>query len=246
VRKTIRWLVVGFVVVGAVSASVFYGVWRATQQVPEFYEVAIKKEPVRLAKQGEVLEQKVLELHNEVRHPGRWETTFTDEQINGWLAVDLPEKFPRALPKGVTEPRVAIQPEKAQVACRYQTTKVKTVFSMGVEISLTDEPNVVAVRIRKAQAGLMPIPLHQILQHATRYAHKSEVPLRWVQQDGDPVALVTVPSEHEDFVHHKIRIETVELREGSVYLAGRTEDSEFAAPPVRQASYIRYSENTHR
>src|SRR5687768_16914905 len=116
----------------------FYGAWRATQQVPEFYQVAIRKQPEIQAEAREQLEQQVIELHNEVRQTGHWEATFTDEQINGWLAADLPGKFPNALPKGVSEPRVAIHPEEAQVACRYQSPKIETVFSMGVEISLTE------------------------------------------------------------------------------------------------------------
>lgn len=229
-----------------IAAGVFYGAWRATQETPEFYEVEMKKDPVKLVEAGDAMEQQVAELHNEVRRPGRWEAVFTDEQINGWLAVDLPDKFPRALPNGVSEPRVAIQDEEAVVACRYKNPKLSTIFSMGVEVTLTDEPNVVAVRIRQARAGLMPIPLSKLLEHATKYAYKSEVTLRWMQIDGDPVALVTVPADHEDFVH-RIRIETIALRDGEVYLAGRTEDSELTSPPsFQQASALVERQNIQR
>jgi hypothetical protein len=64
-----------------------------------------------------------------------------------------------------------------------------------------------------------------------------------VEVEGDPVALVTVPSERKEFIHRRIRIDSIELRDGAVYLAGRTEDSERAVPPVvRQASYVRYED----
>jgi hypothetical protein len=246
VRKIIRVLAGGLVIAILAGAAATYGLWKATKQVPEFYHVALQKPPEKQKEAGKALEQQMLELHNEVRHTGRWEATFTDEQINGWLAADLPEKFPNALPRGVSEPRVAIQPEEALVACKYESPKITTIFSMGVEISLTDEPNVIAVRIRQARAGLMPIPLKQILDHATKYAHRSEVPLRWVEEDGDPVALVTVPAERKEFIHRHIRIESIELRDGMVHLAGRTDDSEQRAPPViRQASYIKESESVH-
>jgi hypothetical protein len=236
VRNRVRLFVYPLVGVAIAAAGAFYGVWRATQQTPEFYQTEMQKDPVKLVADGEAMEKQVLQFHNEVRRTGRWEAIFTDEQINGWLAVDLPEKFPRALPRGVSEPRIVIQEEEAVVACRYKNPKIATVFSMGVEVSLTGEPNVVAVRIRKARAGLMPISLKQLLEHATKYAYKSDVPLRWMQIDGDPVALVTVPAEHEDFLH-RITIETINLRDGEVYLAGRTEESELASPPMfRQAS----------
>ncbi len=246
-RKITCFLFGGFLLVSLAAGGGVYAVWQATQKAPEFYHVALRKDPVRLKAAGQALEKQVLELHNEVRRTGRWEAVFTDEQINGWLAVDLPDKFPKALPKGVSEPRVAIQEREAHVACRYESPKMATVFSMGVEVSLTDEPNVVAVRIRQARAGLMPIPLDQILEHATKYAKKSEAPLRWMQVDGDPVALITVPAEHEDFAHRRIKIETIELRDGEVYLAGRTEDSELVSPPVfQQASVLAERQSLHR
>jgi hypothetical protein len=245
VRKLIGLSLCGLLVASLLGSATFYGAWRATQKAPEFYQTAMKKEPERQKEKGAALEKQVLELHNEVRHTGRWEASFSDEQINGWLAADLPEKFPNALPKGVSEPRVAIEDDEAQVACKYESPKISTVFSMLVEISLTEEPNVIAVRVRRARAGLLPISLQQILDHATRYANKSEIPLRWVQEDGDPVALVTVPSERKEFIHRHIHIETVELRDGEVYLAGRTDDSEHTPPPaIRQASYIK-EENVH-
>jgi hypothetical protein len=246
VRKPIGIALCGLLAASLAGLALFYGAWRATQQAPEFYQTALHKAPEQQKEKGAALEKQVFELHNEVRNTGRWEASFSDEQINGWLAADLPVKFPNALPKGVSEPRVAIEDDAAQVACKYDSKKISTVFNMSVEISLTHEPNVVAVRIRKARAGLLPISLKQILDHATKYANKSEIPLRWVQEDGDPVALVTVPSERKEFIHRRICIETVELRNGEVYLAGRTDDSEHAPPPaVRQATYIQGEDRVH-
>jgi len=247
VRKFIRVLLLGLFGFSLLGCGICYTVWKASQQAPEFYEVALQKEPEQQKAAGDTLEQQVLMLQNEAREGGRWEALFTDEQINGWLATDLPEKFPHALPKGVSEPRVAIQPDIAKVACKYESKKVSTVFSMGLEISLTDEPNVIALRVRKPRAGLLPISINQILEHATRYANRSEIPVRWMEEDGDAVALVTIPAERKEFIHRRIRVETIELRDGEVYLAGRTEDSEFTSPPVvRQASYVKYSENVQR
>jgi hypothetical protein len=49
--------------------------------------------------------------------------------------------------------------------------------------------------------------------------------LRWGQADGDPVALVTVPHQHEDYSHREIYLETIEIRDGEIALAGRTQKS---------------------
>lgn len=214
----------------AAGGSLFlFGTYRASQHVPEFYERAIHLEPVDQAKAGEELERQVLELHNEARQEGHWEATFTDEQINGWLAVDLPAKFPNSLPPEVRDPRVAIDPQQAQIACRYEGPKAQAVVSLAVDIHLTDEPNVIAVRIRQARAGLLPLPIKQGLDRITTAAREAGIPLRWSQKEGDPVALVTLPLTHEQYGKRLLKLKSLELRAGEIYLAGETERAPSAA-----------------
>ncbi len=222
-RRLVRIVLVAAIVAIAAVTLLLVGAYQAAKQEPKFYQQALRRQPQQQKQAGDELEQRVLELHNEARQDGRWQAVFTAEQLNGWLAADLPEKFPKALPRGVSEPRVAIDPEQAQIACRYEDDKLSTVVSLAVELHLTDEPNVIAVRICQARAGVLPIPLKQWLDRISTAAQRSNVPLRWAQRDGDPVALVTVPTEHEDYAHRHVRLDTLELREGEIYLAGRTE-----------------------
>jgi hypothetical protein len=226
VRKVLRIIAVVAAGILVIAAVLLIGVYRASQHVPTFYQKALQREPVRQAKAGDQLERQVLELHNEVKEEGHWQAIFTDEQINGWLAADLPEKFPKALPKEVTDPRVAIEPREVKIACRYKAEKMSAILSLALEIHLTDEPNVVAVRIRKARAGALPLPLKQWLDRISKSAEKANVSLHWAQVDGDPVALVTVPREHKEFQHRILAVETIEMRTGEIYLAGRTDADE--------------------
>lgn len=196
--------------------------WAAKHE-PRFYQEALRVEAAFQAEAGDELEQGVLQLHNDTRQPGRWEAVFTDEQINGWLASDMPEKFPDVLPGGLAEPRAAIDGDVARVACRYEQGRVKTVISLALEVGLTQETNTLAVRICAVRAGALPVPLEHFLDQITAAAHNGNIPLRWSQTDGDPVALVTIPGRHEDYAHYGIYLETIELRDGEVYLAGRTE-----------------------
>jgi hypothetical protein len=242
VRKVLR-IVGALVLLGLLAAgiSVFLG-YRATQQVPEFYDRVLHAEPQVQEAAGDELEQQVLQLHNEVQESGDWEALFTDEQINGWLAFDLPQKFAGALPPGVSEPRVEVDPEQAQVACRYETGQFQSVVSLALEIQLTDEPNVLAIRICQARAGVLPLPLSRFLDQITDRAGSADIMVRWSQQDGDPVALVTVPTRLEQLPRREIHLETVELREGAVYLSGRTLpdalDQQAASPPSSTNTHI--------
>lgn len=222
-RKFLRVvMLVAVLVAGGLALSLF-GTYRASQHVPAFYEKAIRLEPVAQAQAGDELERQVLELHNEARQEGEWQAVFTDEQINGWLAVDLPAKFPDALPAEVREPRVAIDPQQIQIACRYDAGAAKTVVSLALEIKRTDEPNVVAVRIRQVRAGLLPLPLKQGIDRITVAAREAGIPLRWAQKEGDPVALVTLPMTHEQFGKRQLKLRTIQLRDGEIHFSGSTE-----------------------
>jgi hypothetical protein len=241
-RRLLWWVLTTTCALAVIVVVGIGCVYRAAQYRPAFYERALSAAPERQREAGDELERQVLELHNDVRRRGRWQATFTDEQINGWLASDLEEKFPKLLPQGVVEPRVAIETELARVACRYESKSITSVVSLDVEVHLTDEPNVVALRIHRARAGALPLPLKSFLDRITHIAAQSDLQLRWVQEDGDQVALFTIPAEHEDYATQGIHLDTVELRDGAIYVAGRS-----GTPPAPQvAASSRSSVNIQR
>lgn len=120
-------------------------------------------------------------------------------------------------------PQVAIREGGALLACRYESYKVTTTLSLGIQIWLTDEPNVVAIRFREAQAGLIQVPLDHVAHYAIQHAQHYKLPLRWVEIGGSPAALMNIPTE-DDGSADRIWIESLELREGELYVAGRVEN----------------------
>ncbi len=235
--KKRRWRralgVVALALLIALAVSLF-SVYRAAQHVPKFYSEALDADPVVQRTAGDELERVALDLRNDVQRAGDWEAIFTEEQINGWLAVDLVEKFPNLLPANVHDPRMVITPDEVQVACRYQSDRFDAVISLAATIAITEEPNVVAVRIKRARAGALPIPLNQFLDDVTRAAHNSNLDLRWMQTDGDPVALIRLPTENTELPDRTLHLEKFELRQGEAYLSGRTEWKSSAAPNMAE------------
>ena len=197
--------------------------YRYTQRVPEFYEQALLLEPTRARATSREMVQQATGLAREARKPGDWQAIFTAEQINGWLAVDLVENHSGALPKEVAEPRVAIDPGTATVACRYSGPSFTSVLSLDVDLSLA-EANTVAIRLRRVRAGAMPLPISQVLEIFQTAARDLQWPVEWRQIDGDPVALISVPSvvKHEGR-KVSLQLESLELRDGEIYIAGRSE-----------------------
>jgi hypothetical protein len=86
------------------------------------------------------------------------------------------------------------------------------------------EPNVLAVRIRRARAGLVPMPLGEILHSFSEAAAQLDLRLRWRRADRDPVALISIPPPDQD--GKRVQIETLKLGDGEIYLAGTTRQRE--------------------
>jgi hypothetical protein len=199
-----------------------WGGYRAARHEPEFYRRALATRPVESGKLGDELERQVLDLRNNLQQSGRWQTVFSEEQLNGWLAEDLPVKFPQLLPPGARDPRVEIADDTLRVACRFDNGQVATVVSFALQVQLAAEPNTLAIRLSRLRAGALPIALRQVLDPVTAAARKADIVLRWSQTGGDPVALVTVPSRHKDFVAGEIRLESVELVDHELRISGST------------------------
>lgn len=228
-------------------------VYRASQQVPDFYREALSADTTRQAAASKQMLQQATSLASEVQKTGSWEVEFTEEQINGWLAVDLVKNHADVLPSEVSDPRVAIGPEGARLGWRWRTEELTTVFSLDVEPYLA-EPNVLALTIRGAHAGAVPLPLTRILDEVSTAAEDLNLQIRWLQEDGHPTALVTIPAPESDD-KQAVVIETLELREGSIYLSGKTvprEDlADYCTPPEGDAAPVvwnpmEYSESVQR
>lgn len=197
--------------------------YHATQQAPEFYVRQLAAEAASPSASSDAFERQALQLNNQIRKSDRWQARFRADEINAWLATDLPQKFPSMLPPDIQSPRVAIEAETFYLACRVQTPKLTSVVTLGVQPYVTSEPNVIALRVKQLRAGVLPLPLGKYLDQITEQCAQAGLPLRWSEEEGDPVALFTLPLTPEDFRNRLVRVEQIELEEGELILSGTSE-----------------------
>ncbi len=191
-------------------------VYRALQHVPEAYRRALTAR----RHEGQAMIRQTTALISNVKKEGQWEAEFTAEQINGWLAFELSENHPDALPDEIREPRVAIEPDRMLLFCEFNSGGFSTVLTLTIE-PYVEATNVLALRIRKARAGSMPFPRGKITDGIREAARREEIQLEWRQDGGDPVALITIDPP-EDAPDKIVQIERIQLVEGKIYLAGKT------------------------
>jgi hypothetical protein len=214
-------------------------VW-AVQHEPTFYREALDRSFEDRRRASDELLENATALASRARQSGTWRALFTAQQINGWLACDVPRNHPDLLPAEISAPCVAIDDHHVRIACRRETGGVDVVLSLELEVHLT-APNQFSVRFRRARAGAVPLPLASILDRITSAAHDLDLRLRWMQAGGDPVAVISVPPPRAD-EETRLSIDTLRLAGGELYLAGHTSDGsepyEPQAPPAQAPATV--------
>jgi hypothetical protein len=216
-RRVIVWTV-ALSFVGVVVA--LFAAYQATRQVPTFYREAIVRDQATERQAADEFGTRATTLYNDTQTSGEWHALFSADQINSWLAVDLPEKHPGLLPDDIEQPRVAIAPGRLTLGFRTIHDGQSIIVSIDVGIYVV-ETDVVACRFYRARAGLLRLPLKQVLDEVVRVAARNDVPIRWEQVDGDPVALLSIMQQREADAP-VLQFDKIELLDGELYIAGRT------------------------
>ena len=220
-RKILRiTLVLGLVLVLFFLIGLL-ALYLALRHEPAWYaQAVVAADRQAEEKASDEMLQRAAELTSALETRGQWKIAFTAAQINGWMAVDMPKNHPDLLPDSLSEPRVSIEPDGVTLACRAAQSGLSTVVSLKVDVYLADD-NKIAVRIRKARAGSLPWSLGKVVDGITNAARESDVNMTWRQVDGDPVALIKIPSKKGPG-GREIRITTLQLEEGRIVVGGTT------------------------
>jgi hypothetical protein len=230
VRRILKITALVTVAVVVVGGGAMVAVYQAAQRVPEFYRAALAVSPEAQQPARDAFVAQATALASDLNGDGRWRSLFTVEQINAWLALELPQDFPELLPAELCEPRISIRDNEATIGCRYKNGDVEAVLSLTFEAYL-HEPNVVAFRICRARAGALPLPLAQVLDNISHAARELNLQLEWRRAHGDPVALITLPEKRSQR-GGRFSVETLELRAGELFLAGTTGRADSETSPI--------------
>jgi len=217
-RRVVKLTFIVTAVVLAVVGGSLYTIYRASQRVPEFYRAAMAVVPEIQEPARDAFVAQATALAGDLSHDGPWRSLFTAEQVNAWLALELAASYPELLPGEFHDPRITFRDNEATIGCRYQSGELSVVLSLVFDVYL-QEPNVVALRVRRVRAGALPVPLAQVLDGMSQAARELNLQLQWAKSHGDPVALITLPRPRDS--HEALSLESLELHEGVLFVAGR-------------------------
>src|SRR4051812_41344691 len=216
-----RIAAIGTLTITALIAAILGGAYYAAQQVEPYYEQALRTEPEVLERGSRELESRATALYSDAKQIGRWQALFTVEQINGWLATQLAADKGGELPANMRDPRIAIVRDRLTLGFRTKSGGLETVVSVDGSVLITDDGNV-GIRFMSVRAGALPLPVLQLADELATACKKLKLPVRWTQENGQPIAIVNIAS-NASADNREFFIDSIELRNNEMYLAGHTE-----------------------
>lgn len=186
--------------------------------VPDFYLQALSPPVDRQFRkqQAERFEQKTRCLVNDIKYADDWSQEFTEQQVNSWLAEELPHHETIGLPNGVSEPRIQLTQDAVLIAFRYEGEGWDTVINCHLQVRLV-APNELEIEVGSIRAGLIPLPLEKVLAEISQGMTKQGLDVPWTLSESGNAILVDLNRKTGD----QPVLESLELREGSLHLSGR-------------------------
>lgn len=217
-RKTLVLLGLAafFLVVGAAGTLLW-----ALLRVPDFYAQASAKlpdAPAERQRAAKHLVQETTDLINNIKHADEWSATFKETEINSWFLEELRQKkYEDIVPEGVSDPRLAIHEGVVQLGFRVQRKGWSGIVSLRLKPWVESE-NHLAVEIAAIHAGIVPIPLEEMLQDLTRQFVRAGWDVTWNHANGNDVVIIDLNKKKDP---KSPVLEAVTVAEGEVHVRGR-------------------------
>jgi hypothetical protein len=217
------------------------GVYWSLKHVPDFYQQALaeKVDPVVRKAAAKKFVQTTLRLVDRIQHEDAWSEEFRQAQINSWLAEELHQKYEEVVPPGVTEPRVQITEGSVLIGFRYEDENFQGVVSVRLR-PWVPEPNRLAIEVESVKAGVVPIPLQDVIDEVTDTFKTEGWHVEWQQADGNDVLIVHLDSGG---IEDQPTLERIDVVEGAVRIFGRRSSSSTGTDsPMRMSVLPSHSE----
>lgn len=214
-KRWVQVLLLLLLLLGGGIAWLIYTV----RQVRPFYTAAMAIPQAKLKEGSREFLNRASRFKNDLVKPGEWTLLLTDEQINGWFAVDLTNNHPDALPAEIQNPRVKIDPRQISFGVMIEGKPFPVAASLDFTLKITG-PRELMIRVISVRLGNLPWSVESIVAQLRSVLKDQGWTIRETTIDNDPVLLLSPPPPDEG--KGDLTLETLELREGEIYLRGRT------------------------
>ncbi len=158
----------------------------------------------------------------ELKERRTWDASFTQEQINSFLAEDfIRSNFHQQLmPEGLSDPRVVFETDKIRLAFRYHVGRWSSVVTIDMRAWLAAaDPNLVALELRGMKVGALPISVRSLLEQLSDAAERNNIKVSWYRYNGNPVAVLRFQADQAPAA---VVLERLDLHPGRILIRGQS------------------------
>ena len=214
------WRALGLGIVALlIGVMLIFLLWRGSQVAPTFYQEALAVTPETQRQASEEFTAATEEVVELIESKREWETSISEEQLNGWLAIDLQEML-RA--QGITEleqPRCRIETDGLSLACRWKASGVGGVLLLECRPVYDADSESLTIELHRISSGLLSVPRSRWLEPVRRAIESSNLPVTW-GVDQEPPSFEVDLSRIEASPGRRLTFESVELQEGAIVVSG--------------------------
>jgi hypothetical protein len=209
-------------------------VWSVKYE-PTFYKTAIASTapPEIRRQQAKVFVQTTSRLVDEIRNEDEWSHKFSEEDVNGWLAEELPVKYGEWLPPEIAAPRVKFEEGKLILAFQLRHGMWKGVVSAIVRPWVAG-PNQLALEIQSARIGLIPVPVDELLGDFVKHMNAAGLRMQWKSSGKQDVLVVEFDDDFSPgggSSDHAV-LEAVDLEPKLLTISGRRSSAAADSPRI--------------
>jgi hypothetical protein len=235
-KKVIFFGVGAFLLLVGLAGTLLWALLR----VPDFYLQAastVPREPEQRKLAAKQLVQETTNLINSIKHAEQWSAAFKQTDVNSWFLEELrQEKYQDIIPEGVSDPRLVIHEGLLQLGFRYHKNGWSGIVSLRLKPWIEGE-NQLAVEIQSIHAGIVPIPLEDMLRELSLQLVKAGWDITWDHAQGNDVAVINLNKQPNP---KSPILESLTVAEGEVRVRGRRKDFQ---PEPAQHNYPRTAAN---
>lgn len=193
----------------AAAIGVAYMLW-TLKQVPEFYQQAAAQVADPFAREVAAVEfeQKLEHLKLDVEESTEWSETFSQQQINSWLATES-ESNPDLLPDGVSQPLIVIGEKHFQLGVAVNWEGWSGIISLDGAVHVHG-PRTLRFRVIEVRLGGLEISLEEVRNRLKPQIEAIDSPnyrAVWIDDpEGPLVEVVLTDDEAAPFELTEIRL----------------------------------------
>lgn len=206
-----------------IVVSVPLGAWSLLTKAPRAYEqrrrVVVQATPEHLKREARRFVSRGLELRNNIENEPRWESVFSDEEVNAWFAEDLMAQFGEALPEGVRDLVIAFELDRLTLGFTYDRGPARSIMTMEMRARIEAE-DTIALTIESVRAGALPVPIEPLTEKIADKCREFGLDFKWRTNGSKPVALIRYRT---NIGRKDVVLEEIQIGEGQIRLAGRSD-----------------------